>query len=431
MSKIKKSLNNFQKNLFITNSIFFIIGFVLFLTYVGQLKTITTVNGIKVTKPKNLIYSSLAFVITNIIICLILMKSMRTSKINSGILILSFLLFILDILFVVIPYQSPSNQTNNHQLNTSIPKKFEQNLIILETLPNPHYSHFVHYMQYLYWCIDLILSWNDPRYRYIIVEPTNKSDSSYVNAFLQKLTEKMKNIQLISKSKYLLRVGFNSCSQSKSSTVYKKYEYKFSAKRKVNFNLNNDIISGKVLNWFPNNNSSRMRDLFVHPRKPSLTIGLVNRRHNRKLLNYKELCDKIKEKFNVSVDIAFFEDKTFTYQTKFFNEHKIIISSHGAQLCSIPFAQDDSLIIECVHEEWHPYDYFPGLSFTSNKYHYMICDDHSVFPKWYSDKYMNSARGNSNNSKLNIIVNVEKVINIIDNYLKNNQKLENYNCNLV
>ena len=61
----------------------------------------------------------------------------------------------------------------------------------------------------------------------------------------------------------------------------------------------------------------------------------------------------------------------------------------------------------------------------------MICDDHSVFPKWYSDKYMNSARGNSNNSKLNIIVNVEKVINIIDNYLKNNQKLENYNCNLV
>jgi len=87
-------------------------------------------------------------------------------------------------------------------------------------------------------------------------------------------------------------------------------------------------------------------------------------------------------KYVIEKTINDFEDNSLDYQIKFFNEHKIIISPHGAQLCSIPFSQDNSLIIECAHDEWHPYVYFPGLSYTSNKYHAMICDDHSVFPEW-------------------------------------------------
>lgn len=292
-------------------------------------------------------------------------------------------------------------------------------IIIFEASSSPHHIHFIHYMQYLYWCTDIILSQNDSHYKYIIVEPENKSNGRYVEAFLENITEKVNNIELISMSRY---------SHLNLSGIYKKYN---SSKRKANFNLNNDIVSDNVLNWFPNNNSYVMRDLFFKPKKTSLKIGLVNRKQNRILLNDKQLCNKIKKKFNVTVDVTFFEDKTFAYQTQFFNEHKIIISPHGAQLCSIPFAQDDSLIIECVHEEWHPYPYFPGLSITSNKHHYMICDDHSVFPKWCSDKYINPVRGRSNNSRLNVTVNIDKVINIIDNYLKNNEKLENYNCNLV
>lgn len=289
-----------------------------------------------------------------------------------------------------------------------------------------NYSHFVHCMQYLYWCIDIIISYNDPKYKYIIVEPISKSNGRYVKSFLKKILDKVKNIELISMNTYS---GIN------KSIIYKKYYFTPWPSRKGNFNLNDDIISGRILNWFPNNKSKIIRNLLIKRRKTNLKIGIVNRKrtkkNNRVILNSKELCDKIEKKFNIPVSVTFFEDKSFEYQIKFFNDHKIIISPHGAQLCSIPFTQDNSLIIECVHEEWHPYEYFTGLSMTSNKYHYMICDDHSVFPRAYSDKYINPARGRSNNSRLNIIVNVEKVINIIDNYLKNNNKLQNYNCKLV
>ena len=284
-----------------------------------------------------------------------------------------------------------------------------------------YHPHFAHYLQYLYWCIDIVL--NNEEFEYLVIEPSNKSKGRFIISFKKYILEKVKNIRFLS------RPEFNTI-KSSLKTV-KVYHFKAWPYRETNFNLNNKIIKNSICNWFPNNNSNLMRDLFFTPKNNGIKIGLVNRQHNRILLNSKELCDKIKEKFSIAVDITLFEDKPFEYQTEFFNDHKIIISPHGAQLCSIPFTQDDSLIIECAHEEWHPYDYFPGLSVTSNKYHYMICDDHTVFPTWWSDKYINPARGRSNNSRLNITVNIEKVINIIDNYLKNNNKLPNYNCNLV
>ena len=60
----------------------------------------------------------------------------------------------------------------------------------------------------------------------------------------------------------------------------------------------------------------------------------------------------------------------------------------------------------------------------------MVCDNHSVFPTWWSDKYCNKERNRSDNSKLNITVNIQKVINIINTYLKNN-KLDSHNCYLI
>lgn len=288
-----------------------------------------------------------------------------------------------------------------------------------------YYPHFAHYLQYLYWCIDITL--NNNEYKYIVVEPSNKSKGRFIKSIKKDILKKVKNIV------FLNRPDYNKIEPSLK--IVKVHHFKAWPHRETNFNLNNKIIKNNICNWFPNNNSNLMRDLFFTPKNNGIKIGLVNRqqtkKNNRVILNSKELCNKIEKKFNIPVSVTFFEDKSFEYQTKFFNDHKIIISPHGAQLCSIPFSQDDSLIIECAHEEWHPYDYFPGLSVTSNKYHYMICDDHTVFPTWWSDKYINPARGRSNNSRLNIIVNVEKVINIIDNYLKNNNKLPNYNCNLV
>lgn len=282
--------------------------------------------------------------------------------------------------------------------------------IVLETIPKKVYPHFVHYMQYLYWCTDIIL--NDTDFKYIIIEPENKADSHYVKSYLKKILHIFPNVTL--NDKY------------DENNIYKKYKYLWNTKNDY-FILNNENKKNKYINWFPNNNSEKMRNLFLDSKNNNkIRIGLVNRQKNRILTNYKELCENIKKKFNITVDITYFEDKCFDYQIQFYNEHKIIISPHGAQLCSIPFSQDNSLIIECVHEEWHPYYYFPGLSFTSNKYHVMVCDNHSFFPNWKSDKY-----ANTHNIKLNINVNIQKIINIIDIYLKNSNKLESNYCYLI
>ena len=291
--------------------------------------------------------------------------------------------------------------------------------IILKTKHWPHWNHFVHYLQFLYWCSDIIL--NDTNFQYIIIEPKNKSDINYIKSYCKHILKKNSNV--IFKNKYKKN------NVNDKNVIYKKYSWQ---RTTGYFILNDEKKQNKILNWFPNNNSKKIKNLFLNASNcNNIKIGLVNRKNTRILTNCNQLCDNIKKRFNMEVDITYFEDKSFDYQIKFFNKHKIIISPHGAQLCSIPFSQDDSLIIECVHEEWHPYDYFPGLSHSSNMYHVMICDDHSVFPTWWSDNYVNKKINRSNNSRLNINVNVEKVLNIIDKYLKNNNKLESHNIYLI
>ena len=54
--------------------------------------------------------------------------------------------------------------------------------IILTTTSCKNYPHFIHYMQYLYWCTDIIL--NDTDFKYIIIEPKNKSNGRYVKSYL-------------------------------------------------------------------------------------------------------------------------------------------------------------------------------------------------------------------------------------------------------
>ena len=83
------------------------------------------------------------------------------------------------------------------------------------------------------------------------------------------------------------------------------------------------------------------------PRREPKPPKNLSSEKNRILTNYKQLCNDIKTKFNIEVDITYFEDKSFDYQIKFFNEHKIIISPHGAQLCSTPFSQDNSFPV-CI-----------------------------------------------------------------------------------
>lgn len=278
--------------------------------------------------------------------------------------------------------------------------------------------HFVYYMQFLYWCSDIIL--NDINFQYIIIEPKNKSNINYIKSYCKNILQKNSNVIFTNK--------YDKNNENNENVIYKKYSLQTTTSY---FILNGEKKQNKIMNWFPNN-SEKIKKLFLNTSNcNNIRIGLVNRKNNRRLTNCKQLCDNIKKSFNMEVDITYFEDKSFDYQINFFNEHKIIISPHGAQLCSIPFSQYESLIIECVHDEWHPYNYFPGLSHSSNMYHVMICDDHSVFPIWYSDKYINKKRNRSDNSKLDINVNVEKVINIINKYLKNNNKLESHDIYLI
>lgn len=293
--------------------------------------------------------------------------------------------------------------------------------ITLKTEKSALWSHFVHYMQFLYWCSDIIL--NDINSKYIIIEPENKSKIEYIKTYCKIIS---KNFNVTFTNKY------DKNNVNYKNIIYKTYPH--NGLRKIcYFILNDEKKKDTIMNWFQNYNSIKIKNLFLNTSNcnNNIKIGLVNRKKNRILTNYKEVCNHIKKSFNMEVDITYFEDKSFDYQIKFFNEHKIIISPHGAQLCSIPFAQENSLIIECVHEEWHPYYYFPGLSHSSNMYHAMICDDHSVFPTWWSDNYINKKRNRSDNSKLNINVNIEKVINIINKYLKNNNKLESHDIYLI
>ena len=123
------------------------------------------------------------------------------------------------------------------------------------------------------------------------------------------------------------------------------------------------------------------------------------------------LFQRIRDELGEIVETVYFEDKSFQEQISFFNAHNVIISPHGAQLCSIPFAPKNSVIIECCHTDWHPYYYFPGLSISSSKTHVMICDDHSVFPAGRSSYIKNEM-------KLNIHVDPDKVVAAVQSYAR-------------
>lgn len=294
--------------------------------------------------------------------------------------------------------------------------------------------HFVHLMEYLYWCIDIILEQQNINY-IINIKKTPVKDQKWFLKNRRYILSFIKEIKLINKD-----IKF--VSNYNNSNNYKEYFYnkennpiKTKPRISDNFILNNNKIIYEYINWFPNKNSEKMRDMILGYDKinkdNNIKIVLINRKNNRKILNNKELCEKINAYFKINVDEVYFENKTFKEQIHIMNNYNIIISPHGAQLCSIPFSQDNSLIIECAHEEWHPYHYFTGLSYTSNKYHVMICDDHSCFPIWYSKKYINPKTNRSDNKKISMKVNINKIIKVIEMYIDNNNKLEQKECFLL
>uniref|UniRef100_A0A6C0F9C4 Glycosyltransferase 61 catalytic domain-containing protein n=1 Tax=viral metagenome TaxID=1070528 RepID=A0A6C0F9C4_9ZZZZ len=263
------------------------------------------------------------------------------------------------------------------------------------------FPHFVHTMEYFYNLSEIIIG-NESSF-VVVIEPNQDYKSRYVDAYLGVLLNTFKNFIFIPERMI-------ECCPTK--------EYVFDhdkLKEQSKFLINNEIFEGEILSWFQNRTTADIiRTKFLPQTNDNkFKIGLVNRKYNRILLNSKEICEKIKEVFGITVEMTYFEEASFCDQISFFNNHNIIISPHGAQLCSIPFAPVNALIIECVHEEWHPYYYFPGLSITSCKIHAMLCDNHSVFPKWWSPVYGGIQR------YMNIVTDPNKIINVIRSYINN------------
>uniref|UniRef100_A0A6C0ARV4 Glycosyltransferase 61 catalytic domain-containing protein n=1 Tax=viral metagenome TaxID=1070528 RepID=A0A6C0ARV4_9ZZZZ len=290
--------------------------------------------------------------------------------------------------------------------------------------------HFVHTMEYFYFATSIILQYKN--YLIVLQIPQTSYISTYVISYINFLYKKLNNfifIENINNFNYDLVLKFShfcgimSDNADNNKNGFKKMDNFISWK-------DNSIKNGYYNLWFPHTNMSdidNIHNFFSGENKKKMLIGLINRRMNngRSICNELEICSKIKERFNVDVNVIYFENISFEEQISFFENHNIIISPHGAQLVSIPFAPKEALIIECCHEEYHPYYYFPGLSYSSNKNHIMLCHDHSVFPNWRSPIFEKH-----NQLKLNMNVKYEKIIEIIEYYTNNNYTLNEKKCYL-
>jgi len=280
--------------------------------------------------------------------------------------------------------------------------------------------HFVHTMEYFYFATSVILQYNN--YLIVLQIPQTSYTSMYVNSYIKFLYGKLNNFIFTENTnhfRYDIIFKFSHfCGIMRDDVEYNKNGFK-QLDNFVNWK-DNSIKNGYYNLWFPHTNIGNISNFFSGENKQKMSIGLINRRTNsgRSIHNEVEICNKIKERFDVQVDVIYFENISFEQQISFFENHNIIISPHGAQLVSIPFAPKEALIIECCHEEYHPYYYFPGLSYSSNKNHVMLCDDHSVFPNWRSPMFENQ-----NQLKLNMNVKCEKIIEIIECYTNNNYTL--------
>ena len=274
--------------------------------------------------------------------------------------------------------------------------------ILLKPCEWDKYGHFVHCMQYWYWVTSTVL--NNTECEYICSTPKIPWKRPYVEAYLDRVLLELPNLKIVTEHS---DEGLEFCHRDSIKDYF----------------LHNDAKLKHVYRkWFPYDNSDSVRRIFVDnlPVSDDIKIGIVNRKCNRRILNIDQLVHQISSISNVTTTVTYFEDKDFNYQINFFNNHNVIISPHGAQLCSIPFMKPGSLVVECAHEEWHPYDYFPGLSYTSNMYHAMVVDDHACFPANCSDQYINPVRGRSNNAKLDIEVDIDKIVSVINDYTSGN-----------
>ena len=187
-----------------------------------------------------------------------------------------------------------------------------------------------------------------------MIQPGVRFQSRYVDGFIESLCRSCTNLRVVSTGRH--RCPHTHKTEDENSLLCP-------GRRSTLY------MRSMVHNCVPGSKSDTRHN---HPRPPRASaprVGLVNRKNNRILMNACLIQQAIDKELGIPVDSTYFEDKSFLEQARFFREHQIIVSPHGAQLCSIPLAPDNACIIECCHDEWHPTFYFPGLSFFSGKVH--------------------------------------------------------------
>jgi len=259
------------------------------------------------------------------------------------------------------------------------------------------FPHFVHTIEYFYNALDFAVEEQNEKIN-IILPKSYKSN--YVNKFLEIANKKIKNINF---------------TKRKINVKYLNYEFNHDKELfEANFKYQNNINKLMAYKWFRNiNTPNKLRELFIDKKfknNNEIKIGIIDRKKDRNITNLNEIINYLKINFNYDINVTYFNDKDFEYQINFFYDHKIIISCHGAELCSIPFAKNNSLIIECCSNFWHPYYYFPGLSLTSGKTHVMTGFNNNNFPKFYNI---------SKNKDASLYLDKFKIISIIKKYLSN------------
>ena len=176
--------------------------------------------------------------------------------------------------------------------------------------------------------------------------------------------------------------------------------------------------------WFTSLSGARfMRDALIRPAaiRRKATIGIINRtrlnhnrrardKGNRRLLNSGEVTKTIKARTGITVDEIQFDDKSFNQQINFCNSHDIIISPHGAQICSIPFMPDYGVVVELFNEEYYlcASTYFKQLALQSGKGHLLYCRTHDPAQLKKSVK----GRNRSERRAIDITVDVDSKRNV-------------------
>ena len=186
-----------------------------------------------------------------------------------------------------------------------------------------------------------------------------------------------------------------------------------------------DTFDNSIRNWFLSPESAReiRRHIISVEKKPrkSPSIGIINRSeaNKRRLVNSEELKSGIKRVFNIEVEETTFDNLSFSEQVYFCDSHDIIISPHGAQICSIPFMPDYGLLVEICHRDYYRPSYFRELALRSGKSYMIICDTHEeeLLNKWRYEPESEQFNARCSGRANNVSINMNKLIPAIERFL--------------